>query len=93
MAAAVLTEVGVSPQLALGAVLAGSATDIGLGLALLWRPAARLALLGMIATSLVYIAGSAILVPALWLDPLGPMVKAAPLILLHLVALAILEER
>lgn len=92
-AAAVLTQVGVSSPVALAAVLAGSAADIGLGLALLWRPAARLALIGMIATSLAYILGSAVLAPGLWLDPLGPMVKTAPLILLHLVALAILEER
>jgi hypothetical protein len=33
------------------------------------------------------------LVPRLWIDPLGPMLKIWPIIVLHLTALAILEDR
>jgi uncharacterized protein YbjT (DUF2867 family) len=92
-ASRILTDAGVSPALALTAVLAGSMVDMGLGLAVLLRPTSKVALLGMVVVSLAYMAGSALLSPGLWLDPLGPMVKTALLILLYLVALAILEER
>lgn len=92
-ASILLTDAGLSPATALAAVQAGSLVDIALGLALLWRPAARLALIGMILTSFAYMAGALVLTPALWADPLGPLVKSATLVLLHLVALAILEER
>jgi hypothetical protein len=34
-----------------------------------------------------------ILVPRLWIDPLGPMLKIWPVLALNLVALAILEDR
>ncbi|TIS27752.1 MAG: hypothetical protein E5X11_27885, partial [Mesorhizobium sp.] len=31
--------------------------------------------------------------PDLWNEPLGPLMKILPIVLLHFVALAILEER
>ena len=34
-----------------------------------------------------------ILVPALWLDPLGRLVKIVPLLLLIVFSLAVLDER
>lgn len=67
--------------------------DIALGAAVLVRPFARCALLGMIVISLAYLAGGTILEPALWLDPLGPLVKVLPSLLLTLATLAILDER
>lgn len=67
--------------------------DIALGLAVLYRPRTRLALCGMILVTLAYLAGSLLMEPALWLDPLGPMVKTVPALALTLVALAILDER
>jgi uncharacterized protein YbjT (DUF2867 family) len=67
--------------------------DIALGAAVLVRPFARRALLGMLAVSLAYLAGGTVLEPALWLDPLGPLVKVLPSLLLTLAALAILDER
>lgn len=70
-----------------------SLLDILLGLMLAWRPRARTALIGMIATTLIYLAGSLLIEPALWLDPLGPMVKTLPALLLRVVSLAILDER
>lgn len=74
-------------------VVAGGWLDIALGLALLVRPAARAALTGMILASLGYLAAGTLLAPGLWLDPLGPLVKVFPAILLALVALAILDDR
>jgi uncharacterized protein YbjT (DUF2867 family) len=67
--------------------------DVALGTAILVRPFARRALLAMLATSLAYLAGSVVLEPALWLDPLGPMVKVIPALILTLATLAILDER
>ena len=34
-----------------------------------------------------------ILVPRLWVDPMGPMLKIFPILALHLAALAIVEHR
>ncbi|WP_106797711.1 SDR family oxidoreductase [Rhizobium sp. H4] len=67
--------------------------DVALGAAVLVRPLARRALLGMLAVSLAYLAGGSLLEPALWLDPLGPLVKVLPSVLLTLTALATLDER
>ncbi|MBB4441151.1 MULTISPECIES: SDR family oxidoreductase [Rhizobium] len=67
--------------------------DIALGVAVLLRPLAKRALLGMLAVSFAYLAGASLLEPALWLDPLGPLAKVLPSILLTLTALATLDER
>lgn len=67
--------------------------DIALGLCVLYRPRTRLALGGMILVTLSYLAGSILMEPSLWLDPLGSMVKSAPSLVLTLAALAILDER
>ena len=48
---------------------------------------------GMLAVSFAYLAGASLLEPTLWLDPLGPLVKVLPSILLTLTALATLDER
>jgi uncharacterized protein YbjT (DUF2867 family) len=73
--------------------LATCIIDVALGAAVLVRPLARRALLGMLAVSLAYLAGGSLLEPALWLDPLGPLVKVLPSVLLTLTALATLDER
>ncbi|KQV28271.1 oxidoreductase [Rhizobium sp. Root1203] len=67
--------------------------DMLLGAAVLVRPLSRFALTGMLAVSLAYLAGACILEPSLWLDPLGPLVKVLPSLLLTLACLAILDER
>lgn len=69
------------------------ALDVVLGLAVLYRPYARRALLGMLAVSLAYLGGGTLLEPGLWLDPLGPYVKVLPSLTLTLATLAILDER
>jgi uncharacterized protein YbjT (DUF2867 family) len=78
---------------AIGLTIGTCLLDIALALAVLLRPLSRIALYGMIGTTLAYLAGGTLLEPSLWLDPLGPLVKTIPSILLTLATLAILEER
>jgi hypothetical protein len=82
-----------SAGMALTVTILTSLLDIALGVAILVQPWARRAMLGMIAVSLAYLAGGTLIEPILWLDPLGPLVKVIPSILLTLATLAILEER
>ena len=93
LAASLLIEGGLGEQLARFAVLGGSAVDLILGMAILVRRTARPAALGMAAVTLAYLVGSLLFRPDLWLDPLGPMLKALPVLALSLVAWATLEER
>ncbi|NTG46740.1 SDR family oxidoreductase [Agrobacterium rhizogenes] len=67
--------------------------DIALGALVLVRPFTRAALHGMLGVTLAYLAGGTLLEPSLWLDPLGPLVKVLPSILLTVATLAVLEER
>lgn len=67
--------------------------DMALGVLILMRPFARVALYGMLAVTLAYLAGGTLLEPSLWLYPLGPLVKVLPSILLTVATLAVLEER
>ncbi|WP_245235410.1 DoxX-like family protein [Mesorhizobium erdmanii] len=92
-AADILVSHGLSPTLALAMVLAGSVADIAVGVAVLVRSFAHLALVAMIAITLLYLVGATVFAPDLWLDPLGAIIKAVPALCLVLVALAILEER
>lgn len=75
------------------AVIAGALADIVVGLAILYRPTARLGLYGALVVSVFYLVVGTILAPELWTEPLGPMLKILPIMVLNLVALAILEER
>lgn len=84
---------GVSRELATLAVLAGGLGDLIIGTAMMHRRSARLALYGAVAISITYAIIGSIIVPWLWTDPLGPMLKIGPLIVFNLVALAILEDR
>ena len=45
------------------------------------------------ALSVGYLGLATLLLPGLWSDPLGSLVKVLPIIVLHLVALAILDDR
>jgi hypothetical protein len=92
-ASAILTGRGVGEGIATLAVIGGSLLDMALGAMLLVRPAYRAAALGMIATTLAYLAAGTALAPELWLDPLGAFVKTLPGLVLALVALAIADER
>ncbi|MBZ9741845.1 MULTISPECIES: SDR family oxidoreductase [unclassified Mesorhizobium] len=92
-AADILVSHGLSPALARAAVLAGSAADTLVGAMVLVRPLAARALIGMMAITCFYLVAATVFSADLWLDPLGPLVKAVPALCLALLALAILDER
>ncbi len=92
-ATAILTAHGFPPWLAQAVTVATSLADIAVGLAIARRASCRAGLVAGIGLSLAYMASAAIVTPALWLDPLGALVKTGPAILLMLVALAMLDER
>lgn len=75
------------------AVVAGAVADIIVGALIAFRRTSRLGLCGAVAVSLFYAVAGSILRPDLWAEPLGPLIKILPIVILHLVALAILEER
>ena len=89
---ALLREGGVG-DLSGPAVVAGALADIAIGIGIAVRPWARLALFGALAISLFYAAAGTALLPRLWEDPLGPLWKIWPIMVLNLVALAILDDR
>ncbi|KQU79704.1 NADH-ubiquinone oxidoreductase [Mesorhizobium sp. Root102] len=91
-AADILIAQGVPGSFAHISVLAGSAADILAGAAVLVRSLAKQALKAMIAITVFYLA-AALLVPELWLAPLGPLIKTIPALCLVLVALTVLDER
>jgi hypothetical protein len=74
-------------------VIAGALSDLAIGLAIAYRPTSRYGLYMAIAISFIYAIIGSILVPRLWADPLGPMLKIWPIIVLHFVALAVLDDR
>ncbi len=92
-AMSVLTGTGVSQWLAAAAVFGGAVADLGLGVAVLFRRWCRRASIGMMLVALGYLLGGTLLTPHLWADPLGPLVKVFPAILLALVVALVLEER
>ena len=64
---------------------------IGVGIAI--RRTARPALWAALALSIAYVVLGTLLLPRLWADPLGPLLKIVPIVVLNLVALAILDDR
>ncbi|NVO57152.1 SDR family oxidoreductase [Rhodobacteraceae bacterium B1Z28] len=92
-AAEVLAGVGWSAPMATLSVILWSLIDIALGLAVLWRPWAARVCVAQAGVALFYVLAASLTVPELWLDPLGPLVKVLPAIMLSLVALPMLENR
>jgi uncharacterized protein YbjT (DUF2867 family) len=88
-----MREGGVEGTTATLTVIAGALADLAIGMAIAYRPTSRYGLYAAIAISFVYAVIGTILVPRLWADPLGPMLKIWPIIVLHCVALAILKDR
>jgi uncharacterized protein YbjT (DUF2867 family) len=86
-------EGGVEGTAAAVTVIAGALADLVIGLAIAYRPTSRYGLYAAIAISFAYAIIGTILVPRLWADPLGPMLKIWPIIVMHFAALAILEDR
>jgi uncharacterized protein YbjT (DUF2867 family) len=92
-AMAVLKAHHVPAGVAAFTVYGGAFADILLGFAILWRATARISAVAMIGLSVCYLSGSLASAPDLWLDPLGPMVKVIPGIMLAAIVALILEER
>jgi DoxX-like family len=88
-----MREGGVSERIGTLAVVSGALADIVIGLAIAYRPTTRYGLYAALTISIIYAIIGTILVPRLWSDPLGPMLKIWPVMVLHLVALGILEDR
>lgn len=74
-------------------VFAGSIADCLIGLLLMFRRTFHAGCLAAIAVSIGYLALGTILTPELWLDPLGPLVKIFPGILLAMVGAIMAGER
>ncbi|WP_295537743.1 DoxX-like family protein [uncultured Pseudacidovorax sp.] len=80
--AALLQRAGVpAGHLADAIVWAGSLLDLALGLLLWLRPGRASAWLAMAGMALMT-AAATLLLPSLWLDPLGPLLKNLPVALL-----------
>ncbi|MEH2592314.1 SDR family oxidoreductase [Bradyrhizobium sp. AZCC 1721] len=86
-------EGGVEGTAAAVTIIAGALADLVIGIAIAYRPTSRYGLYAAIAISFTYAIIGTILVPRLWADPLGPMLKIWPIIVLHFAALAVLEDR
>ena len=92
-ASMLLTEAGLHIDTARLAVMLGSLGDIAAGLLICHRRTARTGLVAALALTALYLLGGTLVMPSLWGDPLGPLVKAVPTAILALVALAILDDR
>lgn len=74
-------------------VIGGALADILLGLAMLYRPTAKPALIAAFVLCILYLVIGTVLVPAMWSTPLGVFTKVLPIMVLNLVALALLDGR
>jgi uncharacterized protein YbjT (DUF2867 family) len=92
-AMALMQEAGAGTALAAASVIGGALTDIVIGTAMIFRRTARRALYAALGVSLFYMIVGSIILPRLWFDPIGPMLKMLPVLMLNLVALATLDER
>lgn len=90
---ALMAEAGLAPTMAMLAVVGGSLVDMTVGVAIALRHTARLGLYAAIAVTLGYAVLGTLLLPNLWADPMGALLKIIPLVAMHLAALAILEDR
>jgi uncharacterized protein YbjT (DUF2867 family) len=74
-------------------VWAGAATDIMVAFLILYRRTSKLGLIAALGVSIFYVIAGTLLLPELWADPLGPMMKIWPILAFNLLCLAILDER
>lgn len=89
----ILVSHGFSDSIARGLTIITSLADISIGVLIALRRTSNEALTAGLALALVYLLSASILTPDLWKDPLGPLVKIAPAIVLTLVALALSDNR
>ncbi len=92
-AAGVLTEAGWADAAAVSSVVFWSFVDIALGLAVLYGPWTARVCLAQVGVAAFYVLAATVVTPGLWLDPLGPLVKVLPAMLLSLVAWPMVQSR
>lgn len=92
-AAEVLTRAGWGQGVAMASVGFWALVDLVLAGALLVRRRAGHACWAMVAVCLIYLGAATLVAPWLWADPLGPLVKVIPALVLALVTRALLEVR
>jgi len=92
-ATATLAQAGVPTSTAPALVIATAAIDVALGAALLVQRSHKAALVGILLVSLAYLFGGTIMMPYLWADPLAPLLKILPQVMLALMLLATAEAR
>jgi hypothetical protein len=90
---ALLALAGLTRPVAATIVALGAAADIAIGCAILIRRTARLGLYAALALTIGYAIIATVILPELWADPLGPLLKIFPIVLLNVAALAILQDR
>jgi DoxX-like family len=92
-AAAILSSHGFAPWLVAPFTVTTSLMDMTIGVLIAFRRSCAFGLIAGIAASLGYMLGTAVLMPDLWIEPLGALVKTGPAIVLMLVALLTLDNR
>ena len=92
-AALILTQRGLASELATIFVATGSVVDIAIGIGLMVRRTVQPALLASILMTLFYWGGAAIFAFDLWLDPLAPMLKTVPSMMIAAACYAMLDKR
>jgi uncharacterized protein YbjT (DUF2867 family) len=90
---AILTSHGFAPAVAMPFAGVTSLMDITIGCLIAIRRTAAFGLSAGIVVALGYMAGTAVLTPDLWIEPLGALVKTGPAIVLMAVALLTLDNR
>jgi uncharacterized protein YbjT (DUF2867 family) len=74
-------------------IIAGAIADMVIGLGIAFRRTARPALYAALLLSAFYLIAGSVLLPRLWEDPIGPMMKIWPIMVLILVAISIVDDR
>mgnify|MGYP000912646727 CR=1 FL=1 len=92
-AAARIVEGALGPMPARAAVIAGSLADIAIGAFMLRRKTFRSACTAAALLSFGYLVLGTLITPQLWSDPLGPLLKIAPIIGCALMLASYAEER
>lgn len=67
--------------------------DIVLGIAILVRSLARRVCMAMVVMTLIYLVVGSVMIPELWLDPLGSLLKAIPAMMLAIITRSLLSPR
>ena len=90
---ALMEEGGVGPLMSTLAIVGGGILDIAIGAGIAIRRTSRAALWTSVGIAVLYAIIGTVLVPRLWADPLGPMLKIWPVIVLTFFTLAIRSDR